>query len=621
MQVMQVVRDMAKKQNPTIKKLDLLEDQLTCPVCLDSFKDPRTLPCLHSFCAGCLERLPQVEIAQTGAHGLNCPSCRTKADLPKQGVRGYPKAFHLNNILEAVQTIVQQEDDESVEPEQALMCGNCLKNEAEVYCVECDKMICQLCNDVHKRWTAMANHKVVSIEESLSKINQQKQPEKPEPVSELKCPTHDKPLDLYCVTCEEPICYHCTIKSHKGHAHDLVVDAYEESKTIMKERIRKLVKNIKETEKKQTGIRQSKKEIHKKGEKCKASVNELCDEFIQKIEKVRTLGLQCVNDGVSAYVQFEDQRLKIVDTELSAQNGCKEVAETTLENSTPPQLLAIKKDVIAGIDRLLPTPKPHHPIVPCRSVDMPPTLISDFYAMPDKKPNKKSQEIPHKLAPTGDLYALPTKRVPRDLYAQPTQEIPDLYALPTKRVLTQTQSSQPLHDVSKRTTSSAPPVPSRSVQDQAVVNLRENIFATVNFDYPEEALKQFKCVIDIPDKILIGKVSTGTFVLSYMGRSVVVDKDKITCSFESTTNSGDIDCESDYFTKDDVVKYQIVFTTPELKKDGDFRFILKIGSFVFSTNKHLNVVLDNDAVQSTFVERSLPLKPLDMTLYCTIDHS
>ena len=595
MQVLQVVRDMAKKQNPTIKKLDLLEDQLTCPVCLDSFKDPRTLPCLHSFCAGCLERLPQA-VDKTGAHGLNCPSCRANADLPKQGVNGYPKAFHLNNILEAVQTIVQQEDDE---PGQALMCGNCLTNEAEVFCVECDKMICQLCNDVHKRWTAMANHKVVSIEESLSKINQQKQPEKPQPVSELKCPTHYKPLDLYCVTCEEPICYHCTIKDHKGHAHDLVVDVYEECKTIMKERIRKLVKNIKETEKKQTGIRQSKKEIHKKGEKCKASVNKLCDEFIQKIEKVRTLGLKCVEDGVSAYVQFEDRRLKIVDTELSAQNECKEVAETTLENCTPPQLLAMKKDVIAGVDRLLPTPKPHHPIVPSRSVDMPPTPTSDLYAMPKKKPNKMPQEIPHKLAPTGDLYALPTKRV-----------------------LTQTKSYyQPLPDVPKRITSSAPPVPSRSVQDQAVVNLREKIFATVNFDYPDEALKQFKCVIDIPDKILIGKVSTGTFVLSYMGRSVVVDKDKITCSFESTTNSGDIICETDYFTKDNVVKYQIVFTTPELKKDEDFRFILEIGSFVFSTNKFLNVVLDNDAVQSTFVQRIPPRKLLNMTLYSTIDHS
>lgn len=35
----------------------MLEDELTCPVCLDLFRDPHQLPCGHNFCLPCLQRL------------------------------------------------------------------------------------------------------------------------------------------------------------------------------------------------------------------------------------------------------------------------------------------------------------------------------------------------------------------------------------------------------------------------------------------------------------------------------------------------------------------------------------------------------------------------------------
>lgn len=48
-----------------------LEKELEC--CLEQFKDPIVLPCLHSFCKICLEGL----VCREGnAWKLNCPSCR-----------------------------------------------------------------------------------------------------------------------------------------------------------------------------------------------------------------------------------------------------------------------------------------------------------------------------------------------------------------------------------------------------------------------------------------------------------------------------------------------------------------------------------------------------------------
>ena len=75
-----------------------LEEQLTCPVCLDHYTNPKTLPCLHSFCQHCLEGLPLNKKNET--YYLSCPTCRHHTKLPEEGAVAFPVAFTLNNIKE-----------------------------------------------------------------------------------------------------------------------------------------------------------------------------------------------------------------------------------------------------------------------------------------------------------------------------------------------------------------------------------------------------------------------------------------------------------------------------------------------------------------------------------------
>ena len=51
-----------------------LNKELECPVCLDTFKQPKLLGCTHTFCMECLEKL--VKEVDVGSKEISCPTCR-----------------------------------------------------------------------------------------------------------------------------------------------------------------------------------------------------------------------------------------------------------------------------------------------------------------------------------------------------------------------------------------------------------------------------------------------------------------------------------------------------------------------------------------------------------------
>ena len=116
-----------------------LEEQLTCPVCLDLYTNPKTLPCLHSFCQECLEGLPQEREARGDTYYLFCPTCRQRTEVPREGVGAFPVAFHLNNLKEITQSLKNKVFD----PQQ-VTCNDHDKP-LEVFCETCTTVICFHC--------------------------------------------------------------------------------------------------------------------------------------------------------------------------------------------------------------------------------------------------------------------------------------------------------------------------------------------------------------------------------------------------------------------------------------------------------------------------------------------
>ena len=100
-------------------------NRFECSLCLEAFKDPRILPCFHTFCLICLkDYLSSIPKDNGTSSQFNCPLCRKVNSLPQDGVQGLQKNFYLNESDEKIKGKVQSCPDH---PEEDLrfFCHNC----------------------------------------------------------------------------------------------------------------------------------------------------------------------------------------------------------------------------------------------------------------------------------------------------------------------------------------------------------------------------------------------------------------------------------------------------------------------------------------------------------------
>ncbi|XP_038158471.1 nuclear factor 7, brain isoform X1 [Cyprinodon tularosa] len=125
--------------------MSLPEEDLTCPVCFDIFRDPVLLSCSHSFCRSCLKQCWDTRVRE-------CPVCRRKASKSPP-----PSNLALKNVCEALQQVRRQ-----ITQEEHLRCslhGEKLK----LFCLNDEQPICVVCqgSKLHK------NHDCSPVEEAF----------------------------------------------------------------------------------------------------------------------------------------------------------------------------------------------------------------------------------------------------------------------------------------------------------------------------------------------------------------------------------------------------------------------------------------------------------------------
>ncbi|CAF0763110.1 unnamed protein product [Rotaria sordida] len=144
-----------------INAKDFTEHFLTCSTCINQFSSdsydhqPKLLPCSHTVCRQCLERIVN---SQPRSDAIKCPICREHILLPRGGVTSFPPSFIVNQLLDL---LVRLRRD--VVPK-----CNLHTNEELLFCETCDKIFCQLC-DQHQ---ISAEHTIVPFSLAIKRMNE-----------------------------------------------------------------------------------------------------------------------------------------------------------------------------------------------------------------------------------------------------------------------------------------------------------------------------------------------------------------------------------------------------------------------------------------------------------------
>ena len=353
---------MAESRAVAKQALKKLEDQLTCAICLDVFKDPKLLQCFHVYCKDCLQQL--VVTDRQGQLSLRCPTCRQSTLLPPAtNVSDLQPAFHIHHLFEI------QDALEKVKVPKKVLCTKCNKNRpATSYCRDCGKYTCATCTAIHSDWDDFAEHEVVALEQLESKVKQLDSLKK----VTLYCSLHEgKELELYCETCKELICHNCTVNKHcrPEHKYDLVDDMFEKHKAEMVASLDPVENQLGVVVKALEQIEQRSVDVNDQRVVTKAEIQKIVQQLHEMLEARKTELMGKVDEHTDQKVKNLAAQKDEVETVHTQLVSCLSFVMESLRTGSQGEVMKIKKTIMKQIKEMTDNFKPDV-LSPCEQADI-----------------------------------------------------------------------------------------------------------------------------------------------------------------------------------------------------------------------------------------------------------
>ncbi|KAL3887937.1 hypothetical protein ACJMK2_000322 [Sinanodonta woodiana] len=194
---------------------------LQCPICLETLRRPKVLPCRHTYCNSCLQSHISSKVINRGTPQayFPCPVCRANTTLPDttESVDQWAELFPVNSIVSSVLDVSEETFDEK-------FCDFCVKwnreTSAKSFCKDCKRLMCTLCKEYHNETLSDISHNVIDLSivynisiriPSLSTIE--------------KCIKHlNKNIEFFCMDHSSLCCNTCGFLEHRKCERVIPID-------------------------------------------------------------------------------------------------------------------------------------------------------------------------------------------------------------------------------------------------------------------------------------------------------------------------------------------------------------------------------------------------------------
>lgn len=289
-------------------KQDLMEDELTCPICLEVFSEPRMLYCGHNFCSSCLENVLRKQ-EEKGEY--SCPECSWEfQDKPT------PKRnFKLANIVEMFEA---SQRPSSSEPRKTPGCDFC-SAAAEKTCLTCEMSFCSQHLKPHLDKPALQLHRLLDPSGELTG---------------LKCAEHGDVFKLYCSDCRKCVCTLCVVEGeHKTHCIKSLKNAQHDVKKALGENLPLIVGKLEIYKNRLQQQQEEESQLKKHFEGIKRRQSGCFEKLQLHMQEYKTQMEACIasaEDQACRDIETNIQRLTQEHSDLQEIRTCLEnvVAET-----------------------------------------------------------------------------------------------------------------------------------------------------------------------------------------------------------------------------------------------------------------------------------------------------
>lgn len=136
-------------------KVVSVNPRAVCKACKRLYRDPKILPCLHTFCSDCIGQLEPFSVSprrhRDGGQAAEanrpaasvtvlCPECDSEVDVPQSG----PTALSTDHLA------LDEVFLETLVTDGPLGCDLCGEGGAESRCEVCNVNLCEFCCQAHR---------------------------------------------------------------------------------------------------------------------------------------------------------------------------------------------------------------------------------------------------------------------------------------------------------------------------------------------------------------------------------------------------------------------------------------------------------------------------------------